>query len=285
MGPLEDILRLLASPSTHLSQFISGAAATTGALAPVAPAFTSLLSAGSTTFAALESAGPALGSTIDQLPATESLGTTVLTNAEPVLADAASIVQDLKPGAALLPRASGSLDAILRAATPVFKLTPQLATSLQTALTVVGKLADDPATTATFRLLGKNDLASAGADALVGLGSILQAAGPAQLGCNTLGIWARNSASALGEGDASGNWIRANLVLDLPQNLQASSPAADLHSNPYPVEQPGTCTAGNEQFTTGQRIGPPVGLVGSSVENTTPPAGVLARGQAAGLVP
>jgi hypothetical protein len=285
ISPLESILRLLASPDTHLGPFVSGAASTAGALAAVAPQFTSLLSNGSTTLSALDAAGPALGSTIDQLPATESLGTSVLTSAEPVLADAATIVHDLKPGADLLPRASRSLDSILRAATPVFKLTPQLGSSLQTALTVVQKLANDPATAGTFELLGKNDLASAGADALVGLGSILQAAAPAQFGCNTIGIWARNAASTLGEGDSSGNWIRANLVINLDQNLLASAPAPDLHANPYPVEQPGTCTAGNEQFTPGQRIGAPVGLNGSSVENTTPPAGVLARGQAAGLVP
>jgi ABC-type transporter Mla subunit MlaD len=102
IGPLESLLRLLASPNTHVSQFISGAAATTSALAAVAPT-SALLGDAATTFGALENAGGALGSTIDQLSPTESVGTTVLTNAQPVLSDAATIVQDLKPGAALLP--------------------------------------------------------------------------------------------------------------------------------------------------------------------------------------
>src|SRR5438105_1253475 len=37
IGPLEDLLRLFASPSTNVSGFISGLASTTSALAPVAP--------------------------------------------------------------------------------------------------------------------------------------------------------------------------------------------------------------------------------------------------------
>src|SRR5207245_3368152 len=90
IGPLQSLLRLFASPNTHLSQFISGAAATTGALAPVAPAISSLLSEGATTFQALNAADPALGNTIDTLPGTESQATTVFNNADPVLADAAS---------------------------------------------------------------------------------------------------------------------------------------------------------------------------------------------------
>src|SRR2546421_4061757 len=100
MAPLESLLRVVAAPSTRLAQFVRGLAATTGALAPVAPAISSLLADGATTFGALDT--PALGQAIDQLPGTESVGTTVLTNSRPVLADAAIIVQDLKPSAALL---------------------------------------------------------------------------------------------------------------------------------------------------------------------------------------
>ena len=108
IGPLESLLRVFASPSTRLSQFISGLAATSSALAGVAPTFVALLSDSATTFAALQRSQ--LGQAIDKLPPTEALATTVLTNAQPVLADAATIVQGLKPGAALLPLASGRLD-------------------------------------------------------------------------------------------------------------------------------------------------------------------------------
>jgi virulence factor Mce-like protein len=178
IGPLESLLRLLASPNTHVSQFISGAAATTSALAAVAPTTSALLGDAATTFGALENAGGALGSTIDQLPPTESVGTTVLTNAQPVLSDAATIVQDLKPGAALLPQAAGAIDQIITSATPVFRRIPALATSLQTALAAVDTLARDPATRQTFEILGGNDLATFGASAVVGLGAILRAVAP-----------------------------------------------------------------------------------------------------------
>src|SRR5207237_1879860 len=97
-----------------------------------APTVSALLSDGAATFGALNSSR--LGETIDQLPPTEPVATTVLTNAQPVLADAATVVQELKPGAALLPQATHGLDQIIRAATPVYKLAPELASKLETAL-------------------------------------------------------------------------------------------------------------------------------------------------------
>ena len=284
IGPLENLLRLLSSPSTHLAQFISGAAATSTAIAGVAPTISSLLANGATTFAAFESAGTALGSTIDQLPATESTGTTVLRNAQPVLADAASIVRDLKPAAALLPTASGRLDAILVTATPVFKRVPRLAAALQTALVAVGVLAHDPATIESFNVLGSNDLASFGSSAFIGLGAILRAIAPAQFACNVAGIWARNLGSYISEGDAAGTWQRTVPVISITQSALASQPASDLHANPYPIEQGGQCQGGNEPYRPGQHIGSSQ-QTGSTVDNTLPPPGVLDRGRAAGLVP
>src|SRR5262249_25062929 len=52
--PLEDLLRVLADPSTRLAQFLAGAAATTAAVAPLAPTFSALLSDAATTFGALD---------------------------------------------------------------------------------------------------------------------------------------------------------------------------------------------------------------------------------------
>ena len=51
-------------------------------------------------------------------------------------------------------------------------------------------------------MLGANDLGTFGASAFVGLGAILNAVAPAQFACNVAGLWARNFASALSEGDA-----------------------------------------------------------------------------------
>ena len=172
IGPLENLLSLLSSPRTHLSELVTGLAATTSALAPVAPTVTALLADGATTFAALARSN--LGAAIEATPPTESLATTVLTNAQPVLSDASAIVTALRPGAKLLPEATQRLDEIVTGATPVFARVPALASALKTALGAVGALARDPAAAEAFKMLGSNDLATFGTSAFLGLGAILR---------------------------------------------------------------------------------------------------------------
>ena len=282
IGPLENLLRLFASPSTHLSQFIGGLAGTTGALAPVAPTLSALFTDASSTFTALDI--PSLGTSIDELPSTEAVGTQVLTNAQPVLSDAASVVQALKPSAALLPLAAQRLDQIVVAAVPVFKLVPHLAVELQSTLMAVNALASDPASTQTFKVLGSSDLATFGASAFVGLGAVLRTVSQAQFACNTTALWVRNFASSLSEGDTTGGWLRFAPIIAPNQTFQASKPASDLHINFYPKENSSECQAANEVYSGAQRIGDP-GQTSTRVDNSNPPSGVLARGRKAGLVP
>jgi virulence factor Mce-like protein len=283
IGPLESLLALLASPKTHLSQFVSGLAATTSALAPVMPTLSSLLVNATTTFDALTNSN--LGAAIDQAPPTEQVATTVLTNALPVLTDAASIVQSLKPGAALLPLASERLDAIVRAATPVFKQVPEVSDNLRAALLAVDALAKDPASIQVFNVLGSTDLATLGSSAFIGLGAILRTVAGEQLACNVAGLWVRNFASSLSEGDNTGTWLRFAPIITTTQLLQTPTPSADLHLNYYPkADLTNGCQAGNEVYRGGQVIGDP-GPTSTIVDNTTPPPGVLARGKKAGLVP
>jgi virulence factor Mce-like protein len=284
ISPLESLLRLLASPSTNLPRFISGAAATTGALAPVAPTISALLANGAKTFAALSRSN--LGQAIDQLPPTESVATTVLTNARPVLVDTASLVQALKPGAALLPLAAHRLDQIVRAATPVYHRVPRVASALEVALGDVQLLARNPASTQVFTVLGNNDLATFGASMFVGLGAILEAAAPAQLGCNIEGLWARDFGgpnSPLSEGDALGTWLRTDPLIVPQLSAENNKPWSQLHLNFYPVERAGHCEAGNLPYTSGQQIGNPQGFSGGRVPHTSPPPGVTKRYKKAGL--
>ena len=257
LGPFDNLLALLASPQTQLGRFIDGAAAATNALAGVAPAFSALLSDAATTFAALQNAGGALGSTIDQLPSTEALGTAVLTNATPVLADAAAIVQGLKPAAGLLPVAARHIDELLTAAAPAFRRAPQLAVVVKRSLGAVDTLARDPAANQTFKILGGNDLATFGSSTVLGLGAILRAVAPAQFACNVAGLWVRNLASNVSEGDATAPWIRFSPILDPVETFLASKPAPDLHLNPYPLENTSQCQAGNEGYSGAQLIGNP----------------------------
>jgi virulence factor Mce-like protein len=282
IGPLESLLRLFAARNTNLSGFVSGLAATTGALAPVAPAFTSLMSDGATTFDALSNS--ALGAAIEQTPPTEAVATPVLTNSLPVLTDAATIVQDLKPGAALLPLASQRLDLLIRTAVPVFKKVPKLASELQTALVAVNALARDPASIQTFKVLGSSDLATFGSSAFIGLGAILRTVADAQFACNTTSLWVRNFSSSLSEGDANAGWLRFSPILDGAELFQSGTVAQDLHINYYPKENSSECQAGNEVYSGATKIGDP-GQTSTVVDNTQPPAGVLARGRKVGLVP
>ena len=208
----------------------------------------------------------------------------MLTNARPVLTQAATIVQALKPSAALLPLGAQRLDAILTGATPVFRRVPRLAGALQTALAAVDALARDPASSGTFKVLGSNDLATFGSSAFVGLGAILRSVASEQLSCNVTALWVRNFASSLSEGDSTAAWLRFAPIIDLNQEFQSGTPASDLHINPYPKENRSSCQAGNEIYKGAQLIGDP-GPTSTAVDNTAPPAGVLARGQKAGLVP
>ena len=282
LGPLQNLLALLASPQTHLAELVTGLAATTGALAPVASTVSSLLGDGAVTFDALNASQ--LGPALEALPPTETLATSVLSNARPVLSDAAALVQALRPGAALLPLASRRLDAIITGATPVFRRVPPVAASLTTAVRAIGSLARDPNSTGTFKILGSNDLASFGTSTFVGLGAILRSVASEQFACNVTGIWLHNFSDALSEGDKTGSWLRFAPLVDPAQTFQSATPAADLHINPYPQESTSSCQAGNEVYRGTQLIGNP-GRTSTVVDATAPPAGVLARGQKAGLVP
>jgi virulence factor Mce-like protein len=283
LPPLQSVLGVLADPGNRFGQLISGAADTAAALASVAPTTTALLSDSATTFGALDR--PSLGNALDQLPGTESLGTTVLTASQPVLAETAQLAVALRPAAGLLPTGAQRLDAIIRAATPVFGPVPQLASELEASLSATQALARDPASKQVFIQLGGNDLATFGASAFQGLGAILRAAAPAQLACNTAVLWLRNFASGLTEGDSAGSWLRSMPVFDgINQGTQAGSPAPDLHINYYPIENSSQCQAGNEVYSGQQQIGN-VPKTTTVVDNTAPPPGVLERGRKAGLVP
>lgn len=282
LGPLDNVLGLLAAPATHLDRFIGGLAATTGTLAPVAPRISSLLANGATTLRALTRGS--LGQTIDQLPGTESVSTDVLRRSQPVLAEAASIAQALKPAAAVLPLGARRLDAIITSATPVFRRAPALAHALTGAAASIDVLARDPASVETFGVLGSSDLGTLGSSAFIGLGAILRTVSTAQFACNVAGLWVHNFASSLSEGDSSGSWLRFSPIIDVGQTFEASKPAADLHLNYYPTEDSSQCQAGNERYAGTQLIGNPP-RTATTVDNTAPPPGVLQRGEQAGLVP
>jgi virulence factor Mce-like protein len=282
LGPGRAVLRVFADPSSRLAELISGGAATTTALAAVAPTVNALLADSATTFEALQES--ALGRAIDQAPGTEASATNDLNGSLPALAESAQLARALRPSAALLPTAATRLDAIVKGSTPVFRRVPALASDLEGAITAVQALARDPASKNVFRGLGSNDLATFGASGLNGLGAILRAAAPAQFACNAAGLWLHNYAAGLSEGDSTAPWLRTMPLFDPNDSTQAATPAPDLHLNYYPIEDSSQCQAGNEVYAGKQLIGNPA-HTSRVVDNTTPPPGVLERGERAGLVP
>lgn len=282
LGPLQSVLAVFADPGNRFGELISGAGATTRALAAVVPTINSLLTHSTVTFQALDR--PSLGRTIDQLPGTESVASRVLAQSLPTLNQASRLMVELRPAAALIPRSATRLDLIIRAATPVFRSLPPLAGALQDAVGSVQALARDPNSIRTFNALGPYDLATVGSSAFVGLGAILRTVAPAQFACNVTGLWLRNFASGLTEGDSSAPWLRVMPVFDPAQSSQVAKPAADLHDNFYPIENRSECQAGNEHYAGQRLIGNPP-RTSTVVDNTAPPRGVLALGRKAGLVP
>jgi hypothetical protein len=105
-----------------------------------------------------------------------------------------------------------------------------------------------------------------------------------------LGLWPRNLASLIAEGDESGAVINALVMLGnsaggLAQGLPAATRAPDLHVNYYPNENAQECESNNETFQAGrQAIGNPAGLQGRKVEITRPPASATAAARRAGLL-
>jgi virulence factor Mce-like protein len=284
LPPLQRVTRVLISPRTDLAGFIHGLAATTRAIEPVADTLGSLIGNGAVTLDAIDAAGSALGQAIHELPSTEAVATRALSRLTPLLADAAEITRQIRPGTRLLPKASAQLDATVRGATPVFKRVPKLGGPLAAAFEATDRGALSGATQASLRLLGNSDFASFSATSVIGLGAIAQFIGAAQLQCNVMGLWARNLASAVSDGDAAGAWLSFIPIINAGQALQSPTPAPDLHANPYPNESYHECEAGNEPFATGQHIGNPPGTQPAGTEITSPPPGVRDLAHAAGLL-
>lgn len=259
LPPLQHVLGVLADPRTRLARLVAAAAATTGTLAPVARPLADMLGQGARTMQAISAAGPALGQTLDRLPATELTGTVSLTHLEPVLAGAARLVRSLQPAAPLLVPATRSLDSLARLALGPVARIPAAVGPLQATMRAAAGFARDPATLGVLRVLGVNDLGSFNSSLLLGLGAILRTAAGAQLNCESLTLWMRNLSSAFSEGDSAGTWIRMLTVLDQAESMQQSAPSPDLHFNPYPHQNASECEAGNEPYLPGRQIGNPAG--------------------------
>jgi virulence factor Mce-like protein len=273
LGGAERVSANLADSRTGLDRFLRGADSFVGELASVRPQLGLSLEEGVVTLGAVASRSGALEQAIAEAPSTETAGTRALAEARPLLADATVFLRDSRPGLHVLRPASRDLHLALRRGIPVLRRTPPFARRLRTALTELDRLARDPATSPTLRKLRAT---------VASLIPLLEFTGPAQTKCNYLGLFVRNAASTVSEGDRTGTWLRFLPVFQSDENTARADPAPGLHVDPYANTaapgQGGECEAGKEPYLPGQRIGHVPGFQGGSTEatspsNTVPPPG------------
>jgi len=266
---LTPVMRNVAAPQTDLDGFFRGVDLAADAVAPVASQLTGLFDGAATTLHAIAREDESFGRVIDETPETEATAVDALRTARPVLARATRLVDELRPGVQVLPTASTRLARTFETGTPVLRRADRLADRLATTLGALHGLVRRPATGGSVIELTKS---------LQTVIPTLRFLNPAQTRCNLLGLYFKNAASTISEGDENGNWFRFLPLNNTPDNNYHGKVAENLHFNPYAdTGQNGTrCVAGNEQYAPGTHIGAPPNNATAPETNptTSPPAGV-----------
>lgn len=259
------VLGDIVAPNTRFSRLLSAYAATAAELGAAPEDLGGIVRDGGITLRALSDAGGTLARTLEQAPPTLDAGSAALGVLTPVLAKGRRITAQVAPAARMLPDAADRLAAAAVAGTPALRRARILGPKLEGAFSELeGLAAREPSVKALDSLAG----------VLPELRPAVEHLAPYQTVCNYLGIAGRNLASTASEGNASGNWLRFNAILQPLEMLHAGSAAPRLHFNPYPngaaPGQPRECEAGRETYLPGQVIGNVPGNQGLATEATTP---------------
>ncbi len=259
---LGTVAATLRAGETNLQGFLRGAQSATAAIAPVSEPLGSLMAAGARTFEALDAERDALDATIRLAPSLERAGVTGFRSARLLAREATGLLRDARPAVRILTPTANRLTAGLRASGPVLGRARPLATDLEKVLGDLTTLSRRPSTTPSLERLtsvaGSTD-------------HLLQVVTPFQTKCNYLGVWGRNVASTLSEGDRYGAWLRFIPIANTAEMLQSSRPAPDLHRlTDIDTGAGGECEAGNETFLPGQHIGGAPGVQPLETERTAP---------------
>lgn len=260
LGP---VMQMLAAPRTDLRGMIDGISSAATAVAPVTAQLGGLVTGAADTFGAIDRAGGALDQILAESPSTVATATRVAAAVRPVLTDAVALARALRPATPLLAPTTRRLAVVVETGTPVLRKAIATGPDLEATLRALGALATDPATPVAVAGL---------TEVVASLQPTLRWANPFQTVCNYLGLWTRNAASTISEGDENGTWFRFIPVYNVGQTLLAAKPAGDLHVTPYGRFH-GVCEVGNEGFEGTQLIGHQQGSLPNRTETTTPPAG------------
>ncbi|HWF55881.1 MAG TPA: MlaD family protein [Solirubrobacteraceae bacterium] len=278
--PFTTVAETLAARATDLTGLLHGWESLAGALAPVTGQLSGLVSGAATTVSALASERRGLAQTIIDLPSSESAATTALGDLHRPLSTLAALIERLRAAGPLLPVTLARVNATLSAGQRPLRQLPTFSPVLGGALAELQALSREPTTAASLRQLTAT---------LNALRPLLVSLTPAQVDCNIIGLYGRNFSSAWGTlGSGIGpSYVVAGVVTPgaTGEVLQSAKPAANLHINYLSHEDPQECESGNEPYSaTQQDLSNPPGNQSRSVPSTTPPAGVAALAQRAGLL-
>jgi virulence factor Mce-like protein len=249
----------LASPETRLARFFRALEAAAGEVAPVAEQQAALFRNLDTTFAALVPVRSDIQRFIEDSPESEDVAIREFPRQRPFLRNSAALFRELRPGAAVLPRALPALADAEEIGARTLARTPDLNRRLEGVFHALDRFIADPAVPRGIKRLDET---------VSILRDPLEFITPAQTVCNYATLWFRNIASHLSEGDSKGTWQRFIIVAAPsgpnneggPSSAPADGPSTQnhLHSNPYPnTASPGQdreCEAGNEDFVVGKKV-------------------------------
>jgi virulence factor Mce-like protein len=242
LPPLQDVLATVAAPGARFAQFLRGFEGTVAALAPVSDQLAGIVSGGATTFTALAGERAALGDTIEKFPGTATAATIALTRLRPALDGLAGIAVRLEPGVADLPSTLPIINSTLLAGVRPLRQLPTFTKPLRGTLAALQRLGRDPNATGAFRKLG---------DLLDALRLTTEVLLPAQLQCNTTGVFAEAFASsfaALGAGDGPSVVSLTLTPGALGESLQNANLSPNIGVNYLSRSSRNECEAGNEPY-------------------------------------
>ena len=261
---LTPVMATLSDRRTRLGRLVRELGATTGQVAPVAPAAATALGAGADTFAALDRDPAALAAGIERLPGTLAQGSASLRASRGFLADSAELARRLRPPSAELTGTLPPIGAALAGGTPVLERSIPLSRDLTDASEEALELIRNPNT-----LMSLRDLRTA----LRILRPAIEYIAPYQTVCNYANYWFGPLGEHQSQPAAGGtneqqflkiiNYFQPNSIAftsnsrpaDVPPDQKpqgatiAGQPAVRLFGPPY---QPAIDAQGNADCQVGQ---------------------------------
>lgn len=277
---LEPVARTFSDRATRLSDFIEALTSAASDTAAAGSDAGEVWANAERTFAAFAAASRGIQESLKESPPTLAVLTDEFPGQRPYLRDVTRMIKSFRPGAPYLPSVSEDLAVVVTRGTPAMRHLSRTSPKFSRFFETLGEFAGDPQVQ-----LGVKGLVTF----LRVTNEPLNFITPAQTVCNYGGLFARNLASALSNGEGVIGWLRFSAVAGVPNTVDggnaeggpASAPASIgaggqsnfLHANPYPYTaapgQPDVCAAGNE-ITKGRPNLPPGRVISEATEIGNP---------------